>query len=102
MPSNSLSILSPYSTMIAMSMVVLSCHCLVSATTTAYPPPEVEFPTHEALLEAAFDAIKYLHSQMDDDHSGSVDLTESGGFIKEELSQVRAVYRGLKLLNYVI
>jgi len=47
----------------------------------------VNFSTHESLLEAAFDAIKYLHAQMDDDHSGSVDLAESSGFIKEELSQ---------------
>ena len=66
---------------------------LVSAsTTTAYPPPEVDFPTQEALLKAAFEAIKHLHAQMDDDQSGSVDLTESRGFIMEELSQVRPIF----------
>ena len=68
------------------------CPAVAAADTASppppLPPPEVEFSTREALVEAAFAAMKYLHEQMDDDHSGSVDLVESGGFIKEELSQV--------------
>ena len=50
--------------------------------------PEVLFPNHKSLVSAAYAAIEYLHAQMDDDHSGSVDLDESRGFIQEELSQV--------------
>ena len=69
--------------------VFLVASCLPSIIiASSYPPPEVTFSNHESLLEAAFDAIKYLHAQMDDDHSGSVDLAESSDFIKEELSQV--------------
>ena len=67
---------------------ILVTTCLPLVFASSYPPPEVEFPSHEALLEAAFDAIKFLHAQMDDDHSGSVDLAESRDFIQEELSQV--------------
>ena len=81
---------------LAFRFLTMSClsFFLAAADTASpppLPPPEVEFSTREALVEAAFAAIKYLHEQMDDDHSGSVDLVESGGFIKEELSQV---YRG--------
>ena len=72
-----------------LTLIFLVASCLPSIIiASSYPPPEVNFSTHESLLEAAFDAIKYLHAQMDDDHSGSVDLAESSGFIKEELSQV--------------
>ena len=38
------------------------------------------------LEEKAYFALKYLHHQMDDDHSGNVDLQESDEFIREELN----------------
>ena len=52
------------------------------------PSPEALFPNEKALKSAAFAAIEHIHAQMDDDHSGGVDLDESREFIKEELSQV--------------
>jgi len=38
--------------------------------------------------EKAYLAIRYLHHQMDDDHSGNIDLSESDEFIREELNNI--------------
>ena len=73
-------------TLTTLFLVALCLPSIVIAS--LYPPAKVNFPTQESLLEAAFDAIKYLHAQIDD-HSGSVDLPENNGLMKEELSDVR-------------
>lgn len=46
-------------------------------------PPDGEY--EKSRDEMGFDAIRQLHKQMDDDHSGNIDVNESSEFVREEL-----------------
>ncbi|XP_050727548.1 stromal interaction molecule 2-like isoform X4 [Eriocheir sinensis] len=47
-----------------------------------------------------YEAIKSLHSQLDDDHSGDIDLAESVDFLKEELQYAKGYEKRQKSFHY--
>lgn len=47
-----------------------------------------------------YEAIKSLHSQLDDDHSGDIDLSESVDFLKEELQYAKGYEKRQKVFHY--
>ncbi|XP_066988447.1 stromal interaction molecule homolog isoform X3 [Macrobrachium rosenbergii] len=47
-----------------------------------------------------YEAIKTLHSQLDDDRSGDIDVTESVDFLKEELQYAKGYEKRQKVFHY--
>ncbi|XP_069173261.1 stromal interaction molecule homolog isoform X14 [Procambarus clarkii] len=47
-----------------------------------------------------YEAIKSLHSQLDDDHSGDIDVAESVDFLKEELQYAKGYEKRQKVFHY--
>ncbi|XP_068240621.1 stromal interaction molecule homolog isoform X12 [Palaemon carinicauda] len=47
-----------------------------------------------------YEAIKTLHSQLDDDRSGDIDITESVDFLKEELQYAKGYEKRQKVFHY--
>lgn len=49
---------------------------------------------------ANYEAIKTLHSQLDDDRSGDIDVTESVEFLREELQYAKGYEKRQKVFHY--
>ncbi|XP_071526231.1 uncharacterized protein Stim isoform X3 [Panulirus ornatus] len=47
-----------------------------------------------------YEAIKSLHSQLDDDHSGGIDVAESVDFLKEELQYAKGYEKRQKVFHH--